>query len=118
MGNWQSVTLGDLGKAFARYRPFVAVVAAVVLVVAFLPGDQPTEVATGNFDDDASQQVTTGEQPTDTTAPTVSTDASTVATGGSSPAAAPARTGTGASAAAGGASGAGGAAAGGTQQPI
>jgi hypothetical protein len=43
MGNWQNLTLGEVGRAFARYRPFVAVVAAVVLVVAFLPGEQKDE---------------------------------------------------------------------------
>ena len=40
MGNWKNLTLADLAKSFARYRPFVAIVVAVVLVVAFLPGEQ------------------------------------------------------------------------------
>jgi hypothetical protein len=32
------VTLGDLGRGLARYRPFALAVAAVLLVVVFLPG--------------------------------------------------------------------------------
>jgi hypothetical protein len=40
MGNWKDMTLADLAKSFARYRPFVAVVAAGVLVVGVLPGEQ------------------------------------------------------------------------------
>ena len=43
MGNWKNMTMADLAKSFARYRPFIAVVAAVVLVVAFLPGEQSPE---------------------------------------------------------------------------
>ena len=39
MSNWRNVTLGDLGKGLSRYWPFIAVVAAVVLVVGFLPGN-------------------------------------------------------------------------------
>ena len=33
------VTLSDMGRALRRYQPFVLAVAAVVLVVAFLPGN-------------------------------------------------------------------------------
>jgi len=32
--------MGDIGKTFARYRPFIAAVLAVIMVVAFLPGKQ------------------------------------------------------------------------------
>lgn len=43
MGNLKDMTLAELARSFARYRPFVAVVAAVVLVVGFLPGEQTPE---------------------------------------------------------------------------
>ncbi len=43
MGNWKDLTLADVARGFARYRPFVAVVAAIVLVVAFLPGSPNNE---------------------------------------------------------------------------
>ncbi len=43
MGNWQNLTLGDLGKGFARYRPFIAVVVSLVLIMALLPGKQQAE---------------------------------------------------------------------------
>ena len=39
MSKLDEITLGDLGQACARYQPFIAVGAAVALVVAFLPGD-------------------------------------------------------------------------------
>ena len=43
MGSWKDLTLADLAKSFARYRPFVAVVAAVVLVVGRPPRPQHRE---------------------------------------------------------------------------
>jgi hypothetical protein len=46
------VTLNEVGRALGRYRPFVLAVAAVVLVVAFLPGRSHSgrsAVASGNL---------------------------------------------------------------------
>ncbi|MBA3652855.1 MAG: hypothetical protein H0W70_01525 [Actinobacteria bacterium] len=41
------VTLGDLGRALARYRPFILAVGAVLLVVFLLPGTpKPTNTGT------------------------------------------------------------------------
>lgn len=40
MNNWQHLTLGDIGKGFARYRPFIAIIAGVLLLVVVLPGRQ------------------------------------------------------------------------------
>jgi hypothetical protein len=37
-GSISDLTLGDLAKALRRYQPFLAAVAAIVLIVAFLPG--------------------------------------------------------------------------------
>jgi len=42
------VTLGDLGRGLARYRPFVLTVAAVVLVTAFLPGKHKGSVTSSS----------------------------------------------------------------------
>ncbi|HET6810270.1 MAG TPA: hypothetical protein VFH50_04605 [Acidimicrobiales bacterium] len=39
-GSLNEVTLGDIGRALRRYQPFVLAVAAIVLVVAFLPGKE------------------------------------------------------------------------------
>jgi len=41
------LTLGDLGRALRRYQPFILAVAAIVLVVAFLPGKQSGSSASG-----------------------------------------------------------------------
>src|SRR5687767_5696331 len=38
MSKVDEVTLGDLRKSFVRYRPFVAVVAAIALLMIVLPG--------------------------------------------------------------------------------
>jgi hypothetical protein len=38
MAHWREKTLDDVVKGFALYRPFIAVVAAIVLVAAVLPG--------------------------------------------------------------------------------
>ncbi|MEA3075823.1 MAG: hypothetical protein QOF60_731 [Actinomycetota bacterium] len=43
MRNWQNVTIGDLGKALARYRPFVALVVVVLLLVVWFPGTKGRE---------------------------------------------------------------------------
>src|SRR5213075_1319076 len=36
--NLSDVTLGDIGKGFLRYRPFILTVVAVALITAVLPG--------------------------------------------------------------------------------
>jgi len=36
--NWRDVTLGDVGRGVARYRPFLALAAASFLLVAVFPG--------------------------------------------------------------------------------
>lgn len=41
MNNLGQVTLADIGRALKRYQPFIAIVVAVLLVVAFLPGQAP-----------------------------------------------------------------------------
>jgi len=64
MRNLGEITLADIGKGARRYQPFVAAVVAVVLVVAFLPGDPPpsagnvaagdveiADIGSGNGDD-------------------------------------------------------------------
>ena len=87
MNSWQNMTLGDIGKAFARYRPFVAVLAGVLLLVVVLPGRQQADdsqvFATGSGD---TAEATAGDAPGATTeavegAETVTTDASGAATG-------------------------------------
>ncbi|MGI8793557.1 MAG: hypothetical protein ACR2H3_10320, partial [Acidimicrobiales bacterium] len=52
MKNWESITLGDLGKGFVRYRPFIAILLAILLAMALLSGansgdNDSGEVATG-----------------------------------------------------------------------
>jgi hypothetical protein len=37
--HWSELTLGDIGRNANRYRPFLSVIVALVLVVAFLPGN-------------------------------------------------------------------------------
>ena len=52
------MTLGDIGKAFARYRPFVAILAGVLLLVVVLPGRQQADdsqvFATGGSQSEAT----------------------------------------------------------------
>ena len=91
MGNWQNVTLGDIGRGFARYRPFIAVIAGVVLVAGFLGGEvrDDTNVTAGNFGDragtsgDTSQAASTAEGAGSSVAAGGTTDA---ASAGSAPA--------------------------------
>ena len=47
MDSWKDLTLGDISKALARYRPFIAAVVAVVVVAVLLPGhgDRKSDVA-------------------------------------------------------------------------
>ncbi|HUQ38609.1 MAG TPA: hypothetical protein VM030_00515 [Acidimicrobiales bacterium] len=40
MDQWRQMTLGDVAAGLRRYQPFIAAVVAVVLVVAFLPGER------------------------------------------------------------------------------
>lgn len=43
MESWKDMTLGDLVKGFVRYRPFIAAVVAVMLVLVALPSeDRPS----------------------------------------------------------------------------
>jgi hypothetical protein len=46
MAHWREKTLDDVVKGFTLYRPFIAVVAAVVLVAAVLPGTKSDPGAT------------------------------------------------------------------------
>ena len=52
MNNLGQVTLAEIGRALKRYQPFIAIVIAVLLVVAFLPGDPPPSgsVAAGDVE--------------------------------------------------------------------
>ena len=81
--NWQNVTLGDIGKAAARYRPFIAVLAGVLLLVVVLPGRQPA--------DDSQVFASGGETPTaeagDAAPDAATTDSTAVATDPNAPAA-------------------------------
>ena len=75
MGNWQNITLADIARGFARYRPFIAVLAGVILVTAFLPGRDSgggTDLATGGVDSVTADGQTSATGATDTT---VATDA-------------------------------------------
>lgn len=50
MDSWKDVTLGDIAKALARYRPFIVAVAAILMVAILLPGrgdDDEQNLATG-----------------------------------------------------------------------
>jgi hypothetical protein len=38
MSKMDEVTFGDVGRAFNRYRPFIAVVACIALLMIVLPG--------------------------------------------------------------------------------
>lgn len=92
MNSWQNLTLGDLGKAVARYRPFIAVLAGVLLLVVVLPGrpapDDSQVFATGGGSA-SSDSAATGDATADTSsvaggAETVTTDASGAVTSGGS----------------------------------
>jgi hypothetical protein len=84
MDSWKEVTLGDVSKAFARYRPFITAVVAIVLVAVLLPGhgDKKETVDTASAARSGGEQVVNGDAATtDTTiAGTVAGD--TVAAGG------------------------------------
>jgi len=43
------LTIGDVSRAFRRYLPFIAVVAAVVLIVAVLPGKPQSSTSAGGL---------------------------------------------------------------------
>ena len=100
MRDWQNLTIGDLSKGFARYRPFVALVAAVLLVVTLAGGEGSggdTDVAAGPTastlpTDDTS---VTGETTVDTTGVTEATGDAGAAAGGAAGGTAPAGTATG-----------------------
>ncbi|MDQ3107661.1 MAG: hypothetical protein M3Q68_07650, partial [Actinomycetota bacterium] len=101
MNNWQNMTLGDIGRAASRYRPFIAVLAGVLLLVVVLPGRQAADdsqvFATGAGTDVATtvDTVAGGETTVDTTADAGTVEGATgdpgapVAAGGATGAAAP-----------------------------
>lgn len=49
MNNWSQVTLGDIGRGLARYRPVIVVLVGVLLITAFLPGARRDSVTTNAF---------------------------------------------------------------------
>ena len=67
MNSWKNLTLGDIGNGFLRYRPFIAVIAGVLLLVLVLPGrqqaDDSTVFATGGSGSSGS---TSGDTADDT----------------------------------------------------
>lgn len=78
-------TLNELLKGAARYRPFVAAVAAVVLVVAFLPGKQTPKVSTTASSGklvSPNGGAASGTETTDTTPAATDTGAAAGGTGG------------------------------------
>ena len=84
MSNWENVTLGDLGRALTRYRPFIAVVGAVLAIAILLPGREGDQnVATGpQTTTDASSETTDTTAAPDTTV--AGTDTTGVTAGGPS----------------------------------
>jgi hypothetical protein len=86
VNSWQNMTLGDIGKAVARYRPFLAVLAGVLLLVVVLPGRAPEDDSQLFANGGESTQTTTADGPAaDATAggaETVTTDASGAVTSG------------------------------------
>ena len=81
MGSLADVTLGDIGRALARYRPVVITVAIILVVLAVVPGPEggalrplasvPPPAAAAGAGDAASVDAGTGDAtaPTDTAAP-------------------------------------------------
>src|SRR4051795_10199501 len=71
MNGLSEITLGDLARGLRRYQPFLAVVAAIVLIAVFLPGHavNPTNdnsaLNTGNG---LGVNATPGQTPTGATA--------------------------------------------------
>lgn len=55
MNRLDQITLGDLARALARYRPFVAVVAAIAAIAVFLPGGGATSTTNIAAGDGGSQ---------------------------------------------------------------
>src|SRR5436190_11528711 len=86
MGNWKDVTLGDLGKALSRYRPFIAVIAGVFAIAAFLPGrgakNDEQNVAANDKSAQSVAPGTAGNAPQGTTDSTVAGPASSGVTSG------------------------------------
>jgi len=81
MGNWQNVTLADIAKGFARYRPFIAVLAGVILVAAFMPGQSrgPSDVTASELDAAlGTTQTTVAGDAADAGGDIASTDGTTV----------------------------------------
>jgi hypothetical protein len=83
-GSLADLTLGDIGRAIRRYQPFIVTVAAIVLLVAFLPGQSGSHTASGPNPGNVS--VNTGGTGTGTgsTPTTTGTSVQTSGAGGSS----------------------------------
>lgn len=69
MDNWKELTLGDLARGFARYRPFILAVVAVLMVTLLLPDDKrPADdvefAGNSNLQVGRSQTNATGTTPT------------------------------------------------------
>ena len=88
MKQWQNLTVGELMKSATRYRPFIAVLAGVLLLVVVLPGRQPADEtlsASGTESGGGTASATVagdGTTTVDSVAGDAPTDATTVETGG------------------------------------
>ena len=70
MDNWKDLTLGDVAKGFARYRPFILAVLAVLLVTLALPDDK-RPIAASDFASPTGQVDVNGRRQTnEATTPT------------------------------------------------
>lgn len=80
MRNWQNVTLADVTKNLARYRPFLALGLAVFLLIAFLPGNPGpgTDLSATGPAASPGQEVVAGTDEASTTDVTAATDAAAV----------------------------------------
>lgn len=67
MKHWSEFTLGDIGRGVNRYRPFLSLVVALVLVVAFLPGDGDEGAQLDSAGGGADTEVAMGGSDTSTT---------------------------------------------------
>lgn len=96
MSKFEEITLADVGRTVARYRPFIGVVVGVLLVVAFLPGAQRAQItatggAPGGTATDGGTQVggdgdstvdTSGEDPSATPGTVAGGSGATATSGG------------------------------------
>ncbi len=70
MENWKEMTLGDLAKGFARYRPFILAVVVILIALVAFPGERPAN--SGSDGDDTALQV--GRTGDDSTSDTIAGD--------------------------------------------